>query len=165
MPPTIIAPIKGNNDNNCEDLTNDNKWSVYSSGGDSGDDSGDTDDDECKTLYLNPSDVSDWSKGDERYVAYFFKNGVGHTWVNMEESSCSGIYKVAVPDIDLTSVIFVRMDGGSVINSWDKKWDQTEDLTFNGSNNLFTITHKNGDKWKGSWSSSSCTEKAECYLD
>ena len=159
-----LCTITSHWDNNNASWT----WSTYSgdsgSGGNDEGGSGSNDDTgECKTLYLKPN-VSDWSKGDERYVAYFFKNDVGHTWVNMEKSStCSDIYKVAVPDIDLTNVIFVRMNGGSVINSWGTKWDQTVDLTFAGANNLFTINHKDGDKWKGSWSSNSCTDKAVCY--
>lgn len=122
--------------------------------------SGDDDDTgECKTLYLKPT--SNWDKDGARYVAYFFKDGVGHTWMNMEKSStCSDVYKVAVPDIDLTNVIFVRMNGKKLANTWDSKWNQTSNLTFSGSNNLYTITNIDGD---GYWGSSSCTDKAECY--
>lgn len=141
---------------------NNGSWEIYDgecSGGESGDDSGDTDDGECKTLYLKPT--SNWDKDGARYVAYFFKDGVGHTWMNMEKSStCSDIYKVAVPDIDLTNVIFVRMNGKKLANTWDSKWNQTSNLTFSGSNNLYTITNIDGD---GYWGSSSCTDKAECY--
>ncbi len=121
--------------------------------------SGDDDDTgECNTLYLKPT--SNWDKAGARFVAYFFKDNVGHTWVNMEESSCSGIYKVAVPDIDLTSVIFVRMNGNEPANTWESKWNQTSNLTFSGSDNMYTISNEEG---SGSWSKSTCTEKAECY--
>ena len=120
--------------------------------GSGGDDTGD-----CTTLYLEPT--SNWNKDGARFAAYFYGGGMSEKWVDMASSSCTGLFKVAVPDASYTNVIFVRMNGATAENKWENKWNQTGDLSLAHSNNRYTISDVNGG---GSWSSSNCTDKAEC---
>ncbi len=127
--------------------------------GDSG--SGDDDDDtgDCKTLYLEPT--SNWNHSGARFAAYFYGGGPAETWVDMVSSSCSGLWKVAVPNSAYTNVIFVRMNGATSENNWNNKWNQTGDLSISGSNNQYTISNQEHTS-AGSWKTSACTDQAEC---
>ena len=87
------------------------------------------------TLYLTPG--SDWAQANARFAAYFFGNG--DTWGDMTDADGDGTYEVAVPS-GYTSVIFVRMNPATTVNSWDSKWNQTVDLTVpTDGTNCFTI--------------------------
>ena len=123
----------------------------------SGSDDDDDDTGDCKTLYLEPT--SHWNKDGARFAAYFYGGGPAETWVDMEGSTCNGLWKVAVPNSAYTNVIFVRMNGSTSDNGWGNKWNQTADLSISGSNNQYTISDVNGG---GSWKVSACTDKAEC---
>ncbi len=135
--------------------SNTNKLSVtYPTTDDDDDDTGD-----CKTLYLEPG--THWNHSGARFAAYFYGGGSAETWVDMESSTCNGLFKVAVPNSAYTNVIFVRMNGSTTENNWNDgtKWNQTTDLSISGTNNQFTITDANGG---GSWKVSACPDKAEC---
>ena len=118
---------------------------------------GDTPSGNCKTLYLEPT--SHWNHSGARFAAYFYGGGPAETWVDMESSTCNGLFKVAVPNSAYTNVIFVRMNGATSENNWNNKWNQTGDLSISGTNNQFTISDANGN---GSWKTSACTDQAEC---
>lgn len=96
-------------------------------------------------LYL---DTANWDvKGvDERYAAFFY-DGLSSAWADMVQES-NNVYKVVAPE-GYTTVIFCRMDGGKLENSWDNKWCQTENI-YSGKidNNLFVINEFEG---AGSW--------------
>ncbi len=127
--------------------------STISVGGDDDDDTG-----ECQTLYLEPT-TTHWNHSGARFAAYFYGGGPAETWVDMESSTCSGLFKVAVPNSAYTNVIFVRMNGATLENNWNNKWNQTGDLSISASNNQYTISDVNGG---GSWKTSACTDNAEC---
>ena len=79
------------------------------------------------TLYLTPN--ANWKIDNARFAAYFFGNG--ETWVSMTDENADGIYECAIPTAkSYPSVIFCRMNGTSTENTWDNKWNQTADLTF-----------------------------------
>ena len=101
-------------------------------------------------LYLNPSH-SDWRKNNERYAAYFFTNS-SSAWANMTGVSGTDYYSVTAPSGTWNNVIFCRMNGSLSENKWENKWDQTVNLTYDGTKNLFTVTGKDGDKYTGTWS-------------
>ena len=45
------------------------------------------------------------------------------------------------------------MNPGNQTNSWDTKWNQTEDLTIpTNGNNLYTVKDDTWDKGGGTWS-------------
>ena len=89
-----------------------------------------------EVLYLKPN--SNWASADARFAAYFY--GSGDAWESMTEVEAgSGIYKVTVPSGSWTNVIFCRMDPSTDANNWDTRWNQSGDLTFDGTNDLCTI--------------------------
>lgn len=108
-----------------------------------------------RTVYLNPNEYANWSKGDERYAVYGF-NATENAWYDMTpmEDGCGGtIYKAEVSP-DYTSLIFCRMNGATTENNWDNKWDQTYDITaadgiyckitgFNTTDSKATYTYEN----------------------
>ena len=107
-------------------------------------------------LYLVPS--ANWNQSNARFAAYFF--GSGEAWVSMTKvAGESNLYQVTVPSGSWTNVIFCRMNPSNSANSWNTKWNQTADLTFNGTSNCFTVKEGTWDKGGGTWSTygSSCT--------
>ena len=96
-------------------------------------------------LYLTPND--NWKQAGARFAAYFFNNSTGkNSWVSMEDL-CNGIYEVIAPNGTWKNVIFCRMNPSTTENNFDNKWNQSGDLTYDGSKNLFTVP-------KGAWDGS-----------
>ena len=101
-------------------------------------------------LYLVPGE---WTSDNARFAAYFF-GGDGELWLNMTDSDSDGIYEVICQGTR-EKVIFVRMNPASADNIWDNKWNQTDDLTYDGFNNKYTITgwgEGDGANSTGTWS-------------
>ena len=101
-------------------------------------------------LYLVPGE---WASDNARFAAYFF-GGDGELWLNMIDSNNDGIYEVVCQGTR-EKVIFVRMNPASSDNIWDNKWNQTNDLTYDGFNNKYTITgwgEGDGANSTGTWS-------------
>ena len=82
----------------------------------------------------------------ERYAAFFY-DGLGSTWVDLEQEN-NYVYKVVAPE-GYTTMIFCRMDGNKIDNDWSNKWCQTENI-YSGkiSNNIFVINEFEG---AGAW--------------
>ena len=101
-------------------------------------------------LYLKPS--ANWNQDGARFAAYFFGNG--EAWVSMKQvATCDGdIYEVTSPNKSYPNVIFCRMNPSAATNNWDNKWNQTNDLTYDGSKNLYTVKEGTWDKGEGTWS-------------
>lgn len=107
------------------------------------------------TLYL---DCTGWDKHEvaypERYAVYTF--GSEELWYDL--TLVDGeleVYSVTFPHENVnTSLIFCRMNGaeGNEANNWTNKWNQTNDLSYDGSQNLYTITtDAGGGVFNGSW--------------
>ena len=107
------------------------------------------------TAYLSPSDAS-WSKGDEKYAVWAWADNASGSWYDMTFAE-AGLYKAEIPD-NKTNLIFVRMDKTKATD-WGSKYDQTEDLKYDGTNNLYTITSNSNGKGYGSWSVYTPVEK------
>lgn len=94
-----------------------------------------------------------WKSDGARFAAYFW-GGSGEKWESMTAvSGQENMYTCPIPS-GRTSVIFCRMNGGTTVNSWDNKWNQTVDLSLSDGH-MFTITNPwngSGDKATGSWS-------------
>ena len=99
-------------------------------------------------LYLTPN--TNWKKDNARFAAYFFGNG--DAWVSMTDSNSDGIYEVTSPNKSYTNVIFCRMNPNAAANNWNNKWNQTADLTYDGTNNHYTVKEGTWDKGGGTWS-------------
>ena len=107
-------------------------------------------------LYLVPN--ANWNQSNARFAAYFF--GSGEAWVSMTKvAGESNLYQVTVPAGSWTNVIFCRMNPSASANNWNNKWNQTSDLTYNGTSNCYTVKEGTWDKGAGTWSTygSSCT--------
>ena len=99
-------------------------------------------------LYLKPG--SSWTQGNERFAAYFF-GSAGDAWAGMTVEEDGSSYLAVVPTGTWTNVIFCRMNGSNATNDWSAKWDQTNDLTYDGTNNCYTITSSSNGKGEGTW--------------
>ena len=103
-------------------------------------------------LYLVPS--SNWNQDNARFAAYFF--GDGDAWVSMTKvAGESNLYEVTSPvGKNFTNVIFCRMNPSNSTNGWGstQKWNQTADLTYNGTSNCYTVKEGTWDKGGGTWS-------------
>ena len=99
-------------------------------------------------LYLKPGSV--WTQGNERFAAYFF-NSSTNAWVGMTVEEDGSSYLAETPEGTWTNVIFCRMNGANATNDWAAKWDQTENLTYDGTNNCYSIASSSGGKGTGSW--------------
>ena len=108
-------------------------------------------------LYLVPS--ANWNQSNARFAAYFF--GDGEAWVSMTKvAGQSNLYEVTVPaGKNFTNVIFCRMNPSASANNWNNKWNQTSDLTYNGTSNCYTVKEGTWDKGGGTWSTygNACT--------
>ncbi len=101
-------------------------------------------------LYLVPN--ANWNQSNARFAAYFF--GDGEAWVSMTKvAGESNLYEVTAPaGKNFTNVIFCRMNPSASANNWDNKWNQTADLTFNGTSNCYTVKEGTWDSGGGTWS-------------
>ena len=76
-------------------------------------------------MYFSPS--SEWKQAGARFAAYFFNDIEGtHTWVGLQYAG-ENLYSVKIPS-GFTGIIYCRMDGSTIENKWENKWNQTEDL-------------------------------------
>lgn len=105
-------------------------------------------------LYLQPN--AKWLEVAARYAAYFYV-GTTNMWVDMTQVEGTDMYEVTVPaEGPWTTVIFCRMNPGQTENKWDNKWTQTNDLNYNGTDNLYMIdanaTTDGNVKSNGIWS-------------
>ena len=89
-------------------------------------------------LYLN---ADFWDPSSARFAAYFFNDSTGkNAWVSMADSDGDGIYEVTAPSGTWEKVIFCRMNKSTTANDWANKWNQTGNLTYDGTKNLFTVS-------------------------
>lgn len=112
-----------------------------------------------ETLYLKAG--TNWKKDGARFAVYFFNNSTNkNTWASMTRIGTSDYYEVTVPNGDWANLIFCRMNPSTTENNWDNRWNQTANLTYSSTKNLFTVSNST---WDGAtttwskWSSSNCT--------
>ena len=87
-------------------------------------------------LYLKPN--ATWKAKNARFAAYFFGNNDTNAWASME-FVVDGTYSVTAPEGTWTNVIFCSMKGDNQTNEWNNKVQQTGNLTYDGTNNLYDI--------------------------
>ena len=105
---------------------------------------------EGSKLYLSPN--TNWKADGARFAAYFFGAG-GNAWASMTAvAGETDLYEVIAPMGSWENVIFCRMNPGTSTDSWGNKWNQTNDLTYDGTNNRYTITEGTWDNGGGIWS-------------
>ena len=107
-----------------------------------------------QTLFLVPNDKTG---NNAKFAIYYFPGPSGYEcqgWSDyMTVSPCnSSTYRADIPK-GYTKVIFVRLDPSKGKN-WDGKWNQTGNLTFDGSKDLFTWANNSWDGVTKTWSAS-----------
>ena len=108
-----------------------------------------------ETLYLVPS--SNWNQSNARFAIYLCNGSSSATWVSMTKVGNQNLYMAKVPSGNYKNVIFVRMNPNNATNSWDTKWNQTADLTYDGTKNCYTVKEGTWDKGGGTWSTATFT--------
>ena len=109
-------------------------------------------------VYLAPN--SNWQKDNARFAIYTWISDGDHMWIDMTDSNSDGIYEGTLP-AGYTNLIFCRMSPDTTENGWSegKMWNQTNDLVYDGTKNLYTVASGAWSKGEGSWSvydSSAC---------
>ena len=101
-------------------------------------------------IYMKPN--TNWVVDNARFAVYTW-NVSGDKWESLTavEINNATYYEVAVSSVN-TDVIFCRMNPSSVENNWDNKWNQTNDLKLDGTNNLYSIAEGAWDNGQGAWS-------------
>ena len=103
-----------------------------------------------EVLYLTPN--SNWKQSNARFAVYFFGNN-GNTWASMTKvEGETDLYQVTVPSGSWNNLIFCRMNPSASANNWNNKWNQTSDLTYDGTNNHYTVKSGTWDSGGGTWS-------------
>lgn len=100
-------------------------------------------------LYFTPS--TNWADADARFAAYFYGTE-GSAWASLALANEEGpVYQVAAPAGTWTNVIFCRMNPADNINSWGNKWNQTDDLIYDGVKNYYVRAEGAWDGAGGTW--------------
>ena len=107
-------------------------------------------------LYLKPN--SNWTQSNAWFAMYLCNGSSAATWVKMV-SVGDGIYAAVVPSGQShKNVIFCRMNSANTTKlDWGNKWNQTGDLIWDGSKNLFTVPSGSWDGATTGWSDYSWT--------
>jgi len=95
------------------------------------------------TLYLKPN--SNWTQANARFAMYLCNGSSSAHWYSMYDNDGDGIYEATVDAGEShKNVIFCRMNPSTSTNDWNNRWNQSGDLTWDGSKNLCTI---NSGQW------------------
>ena len=91
-----------------------------------------------EVLYLKTNGNINWATDNARFAMYLCNGTSSAEWVDMTLVE-PGIYQGVVPSgKNHKNVIFCRMNPSSSTNDWGNKWNQSGDLTYDGTKNLFT---------------------------
>lgn len=110
---------------------------------------------DTKTIYLNTGGSGLWDQGGAWFAAWTWGGSSAEAWVKFTTAG-GGIYQATMP-ADRTGIKFVRMSKNAQDFSWDRVtgdgagiWNETDNLTISGTDNLYTITGWGG--LDGNWS-------------
>ena len=95
-------------------------------------------------IYFKPD--SYWTNNNAWFAVWYWEDNANGQWANMTESEVTGIYVTEIENPQ--NLIFVSMKDGKPAD-WNNKENncQTNDLKYDGTNNLYTI-----EGMGGSWS-------------
>lgn len=100
-------------------------------------------------------DASAIATGSERFAAYLFE-GLEPKFIDMTTEN--GEYVAYIPT-SYSKMIFCRMDGNTVTNSWSNCWNQTDDLKIDDGNKYTLTGWGSGNKMNGVWSNSQSSDE------
>lgn len=116
------------------------------------------------TVYLKPN--SNWKADSARFAIYVFNDSVSpkqEQWVSMADDDGDGYYQAEIPSGTWKGLIFCRMNPSSSTNSWETKWNQTDNLSIpsaTDTNRCYTIADGAWDKGGGSWGAAPSTTRS-----
>lgn len=112
-------------------------------------------------IYLVPNE--NWKKDNARFAMYVWSSDDDYKWIDMTDADGNGIYEGVLP-AGYTNIIFGRMDPNKV-NGWsdNKCWNQTDNLVYDGTNNMYTVAEGAWDRGQGTWSVHKASECAHDY--
>lgn len=105
--------------------------------------------DEGTVIYLVPNE--NWKKDNARFAMYVWTSSSDYKWIDMTDDDGDGIYEGVLPS-GYTNVIFGRMNYHETHNGWSTTWNQTNDLVYDGTNNMYTVAEGAWSKGDGKWS-------------
>lgn len=101
-------------------------------------------------VYLVSND--NWNVDGARFAVYMWDDAGVSTWVDMVAvEGAENLYSAEIP-AGYTNIIFCRMNPNAAENNWDNKWNQTSDLTLDGTNDCYTVEAGSWDNGNGTWS-------------
>ena len=111
-------------------------------------------------VYCNPN--GKWSASSAKIGAYFYNSSTDYAWSTNMYTCGSIALRFLVPGTNKTwsTVIFVRLNSDTTTPSWDKKWNQTGNLSYNSAKNCFDVSDCNGDNCAGTWNKNMDDEKS-----
>lgn len=90
-----------------------------------------------KTIYLVPN--SDWLSNSAKFAYYYYGASGTDRWTDFIAANECGM-SAEIPQWNGITVIAVRLNSDATAGSWDKKWNQTDDIALTADKNLITIT-------------------------
>ena len=90
-----------------------------------------------RSVYLLPNV---WDKDGARYAICVKGTGLNDKWYDMTDSNSDGVFEAYVP-AGYTSVDFCRMNGTTVANNWDNKWNDTSFLDVPTGNTNYCVKY------------------------
>ena len=97
-------------------------------------------------VYLKPG--STWSQASARFEVWNWSNDSDGSWLDMTEVSTDpGVYKTTLGS-GKNKVIFVRKGPSQQHHTWDEKWNQSADLTYDSSKPCYEVSGWDSGEWK-----------------
>lgn len=87
-----------------------------------------------KTIYLNPGV---WDTAGAKYAIYYFIDG-HDAWSDLFVGDACGTY-TTIPQWNGVTMIAVRLNSDATVGTWDKKWNQTDNIAVT-NNDYIAIT-------------------------
>ena len=88
-----------------------------------------------KTIYLNPGV---WNTDGAKYAIYYFIDESNKGWSDLFVGDACGTY-TTIPQWNGVTMIAVRLDSDATVGTWDKKWNQTDNIAVT-NNDYIAIT-------------------------
>ena len=89
----------------------------------------------AKTVYLEPNI---WATDNPAYAVYAWGGASDPAFYDVEQVTGTTYFKATIPD-DRTSVIFTRAENADDAKDWEKRWNQTVDITLPAENSAAYI--------------------------
>ena len=94
-----------------------------------------------KTIYLTPGV---WNTAGAKFAFYYFRDGGSSGWTDLLTNNDCGM-SAEIPQWNGVKINAVRLSDDATVGTWDKKWNQTSDITVNSNNSVVITDWGSGD--------------------